>query len=92
MKERIKEGQVNRTEDSKNKERKTMESEGKKGRKERKRGREGKRGEERGREGESENVGKNRRIVFTALMKYTGWPRKNATLAINNFKKTRNRI
>ena len=24
--------------------------------------------------------------------KYTGWPKKNATLTINNFKKTRNRL
>ena len=25
-------------------------------------------------------------------MKYTGWPKKNATLTINNIKKTRDRI
>ena len=26
------------------------------------------------------------------LMSYTGWPRKNATLTINNFKKTMDRV
>ena len=26
------------------------------------------------------------------ILSYTGWPRKNATLTINDFKKTRNRI
>ena len=27
-----------------------------------------------------------------AMSMYTGWPRKNATLSINNFKKTRDRM
>ena len=30
--------------------------------------------------------------ILSFMVHYTGWPRKNATLTINNFKKTRDRM